>query len=143
MSYLVFSIDNQEFGVSIDHVIRVIWSVFVTPVNETSDSLLGMVNVENEVIPVIDIRNVLGLNQKELDLTDQFIICEFPTSKAVLWVDRVLEIDNVETEEDRHHAPLASNLTKMTTVLKKESKLISVYDWESFISQPSYSKGEV
>ncbi len=135
MNYLIFSVDSQQFGISLDYVKRVIWAVSVTPVNDTSINLQGMINVHNEVVPVLNIRRSLGLNEKSIDLSDQFMICEFPETKAALWVDRVIEINALEAEECTHNDDLSINDSRITSVLRKEAKLITVYDWESIISQ--------
>lgn len=135
MNYLIFSVDKQQFGVSLEHVKRVIWAVSVTSINETLTNLLGMINVHNEVIPVLNIRNSLGLKEKHIDLSDQYIICEFPKVKAALWVDRVLEINTLEHEECTHKQDLAINDPRISSVLKKDGQLITVYDWEAIIPQ--------
>lgn len=133
--YLLFAIDNQECAVLLESVKRVIWSVAVTSINSLSTNLLGMVNIQGKILPVLNTRSALGLRNKEIMLSDQFIICGFPSVEAILWVDRVLEIGRFEAERLSCGVELPTACRGVSSVLKRENKLIFVYDWEMLINQ--------
>jgi purine-binding chemotaxis protein CheW len=71
---VVFSLDDQQYGLNLTCVERIIRAVEITYLPEAPDGVLGIINVEGRVIPVLSTRRKLGLPEKELELQDLFII---------------------------------------------------------------------
>ena len=61
----------------------------VTPVPEAPDAVLGVINVEGKVIPVVNSRRRLGLPERELELNDLFIIVQEGGVSLALVADEV------------------------------------------------------
>lgn len=71
---VVFSLDDQQYSLNLACVERIIRAVEITYLPEAPDDVLGIINVEGRIIPVVSTRKKLGLPEKELDLQDLFII---------------------------------------------------------------------
>jgi len=68
---------------------RVIRVVEVTPVPNALELVLGLINMQSQLIYVVDTRKLLDLPEREIDLTDQFIIVNSSGLTVDLVVDRV------------------------------------------------------
>lgn len=133
MNYLIFSIDNQQFAIDLSQVERVIWAVAVTPVDGFSSNVLGVINVQSEIIPTVNLRKTFNIRDKEIDLSDQFIICQLEQSKMALWVDRVIEIADYNAEQCTSTEGLPLEDSNISSIIKKQDRLILVYNWGEFV----------
>ncbi len=87
---VLFLLDEQTYALGIDEVERIIRAVEVTPLPETPPHVRGIVNVQGQVLPVIDLRARFGLPPRDLRLEDHFIIARMPTHSVILPVDAAL-----------------------------------------------------
>ncbi len=95
----VFKLSNEEFGVNIEKVIEINRLSEITPVPKTASFIEGVINLRGEIIPVINLRERLGLGKKEYDEFERVIIVEIEGHKTGLIVDRVTEIKTVDMNE--------------------------------------------
>lgn len=72
--FVVFTLDEHYFALPVSIVERIVRSVIITPVPGTPENVLGVVNIQGQVIPVFNIRKIFGLPDRELKLSDQLII---------------------------------------------------------------------
>jgi purine-binding chemotaxis protein CheW len=107
---LVFRLDGNRYGLSIGHVERIVHAVAVTPVPESPQSWLGIINVQGRVVPVVNLRQMLGLPEKEIDPGDNIIIAGSENRSAAIVVDGVEGIVEdaaagfAESDDHRHAA---------------------------------------
>ncbi|MEI7450028.1 MAG: chemotaxis protein CheW [Desulfomonile sp.] len=87
--FVVFHLDERQFGLKLSVVQRVIRAVEVTPVPNALELVLGLINMQGQLIYVVDTRKLLDLPEREIDLTDQFIIANSSGLTVALVVDRV------------------------------------------------------
>jgi len=97
--YLVFSLDDQRYALPLSAVERVVRVVELVPMPKAPTAILGVVNIQGRIIPVISVRRQFGLTERELDLTDQLIITSVENRATALLVDAVLGV--VESSSDR------------------------------------------
>ncbi len=119
---LVFSIGGQQYALPIKAVERIIHAVHVTPLPETPDLILGVINMGGRIIPVANIRKLLGFPDREIDLGDRLIIGNTVSGSIALLVVRVAGlIDCPET------ASSCSSGT-VTGIIKTKGDIIPVLD---------------
>jgi len=97
--YLVFSLDDQRYALPLSAVERVVRVVELVPMPKAPTAILGVVNIQGRIIPVISVRRQFGLTEREPDLTDQLIITSVENRATALLVDAVLGV--VESSSDR------------------------------------------
>ena len=97
--YLVFRLDDQRYALPLSAVERVVRVVELVPMPKAPTAILGVVNIQGRIIPVISVRRQFGLTERELDLTDQLIITSVENRATALLVDAVLGV--VESSSDR------------------------------------------
>src|SRR5262245_25542725 len=90
--YLVFLLDERQFALNLSDVERVVRVVEITDVPRAPAAVLGVVNVQGRLLPVISARRQLGLPDRDLDLADQLIIINTAGRTSALLVDSVLGV---------------------------------------------------
>ena len=71
---VVFTLDDQRYGLPLSAVERVVPMVDITPLPKAPDIVLGVVDVQGRVIPVVNLRRRLRLPERDIALTDQLVI---------------------------------------------------------------------
>lgn len=62
--YLTFSIGEETFAFEIIKVCEVLYYMPITEIPRMPEYLLGVINMRGDVVPVIDLRRILGLDSK-------------------------------------------------------------------------------
>lgn len=87
--YLIYNIDKKEFALEINSIDRVIHSIYVTPLPDAPEQVIGIINLFGEIIPVINMRKQFNIINKQIEIRDQFIIAHTTKQKYALAVDSV------------------------------------------------------
>lgn len=90
----VFRLDEQRLALPLEAVERVIRAVEITPLPKAPPGILGVINLQGHMIPVLNLHKLLGLEPhsappRELELSDQLIIAHLSGRRAALAVDEV------------------------------------------------------
>ncbi len=131
---VVFTLDDQKYALYLPVVERVVSAVEVTPLPKAPDIILGVINIQGKVIPVVNIRRRFGLPEREIDLSDQFIIANTSKKTVVLVMDTVSGV--IEPAEGK--LIISKNITPgmeyVDGVIKLEDGLILIHDLDRFLS---------
>ena len=84
------TIDSQKYGLQTPEVARTLRAVRVKPLPQAPPHVMGIINMQGTILPVIDLRYCLGRPQRPIHLEDHFIVARTPTTIAVLPVDAAL-----------------------------------------------------
>ena len=76
---VVFTLAGQQLALPLAAVERIVRVVDVTPVPDAPPVVLGVINVQGRVVPVLDLRVWFGPPAPELDLNDKLIIAHGAT----------------------------------------------------------------
>ncbi len=98
--YLTFSIDLEEYGISILKVKEIIGMMRITPVPQTPEHVKGVINLRGKVIPVIDLRLRFGMNAAGYTERTCIVVVEIDSATGKLHigmvVDSVSEVINIK-----------------------------------------------
>lgn len=131
--FVLFTLEEKQFVLDIDLISRVFWAVAVTPVPKAPPELLGAINMQGMVIPVINLRYLLQLPQRDIIETDQMIIVQFGEKQVALWVDdvgKVIQCDEKELKQGKQFFP---DMPLLELVIEKDKELFLGYHWDSLI----------
>ncbi len=84
---VVFSLDENQYGLPLSNIERIIQVVEITSLPVEHETILGVINVHGKIIPVLNIRKCFGLPNKEMNPNDQLIIANYPNQSLALLVD--------------------------------------------------------
>lgn len=100
--YVVFKLENEEYGIDILRVKEIKEMLRITRVPKAQSFVRGVVNLRGEVIPVIDLREKFNLQGKSDTDNTRVIIVIIDEITIGLIIDtssEVLEIDKENIEE--------------------------------------------
>jgi purine-binding chemotaxis protein CheW len=97
--YLAFTLGEQEFAINLLKVKEIISLVDITKVPHTPHYVKGIINLRGNIVPVIDLRTKLGMEEIDYNERTSIIVItnpdnvqEAPLSIAVDFVAEVLPI---------------------------------------------------
>lgn len=111
----------------------------MTPIPNAPDHFLGAINVHGEITLVINLRKLLGEPLKELEVKDQFILCNIHQHQVALWVDHVKHIKRYRKEEFIPAEQILPDFLGLEYVLKEDAQIILVYDLEKLLPASAIS----
>lgn len=100
--FVVFKLDNEEYGIDILRVKEIKEMMRITRVPKAAHFVTGVINLRGEVIPVIDLRKRLNLPVAEKNSNNRIIIVSVDDITVGLIVDtssEVIEISSSAIEE--------------------------------------------
>lgn len=97
---LSFILHEEHFGLTISHIQEVLEYRRVTAVPRTPAFLLGVTNLRGQVVPVVDLRALFGLEQQPLTIDSCIIIVDIALGDEQVAVgllaDRVCEVMEID-----------------------------------------------
>ena len=132
--YVVFNLDDQRLALRLTGVDRVVQAVAVTPLPEAPETVAGVVNVQGQILPVVDIRRRFGLAERELDPEDQFIVARTSRRAMALWVDEVDEVIEPAQEDVVEAQEIVPGMGHIEGVVRLPDGMILIHDLERFLS---------
>ncbi|MBI4832815.1 MAG: purine-binding chemotaxis protein CheW [Candidatus Lindowbacteria bacterium] len=131
---VVFTLDGQRYALRLSAVERIVRAVEVTALPEAPDIVLGVVNVQGRVIPVLNIRKRFHLPERELSLTDQMIIARTSRRSVVLLIDAVTGAIELSEGEVIPKEEIFPNLKYVEGVAALREGMTFIHDLDSFLS---------
>jgi len=133
-NFVVFSLDNQSYALPLNIVEMIVRAVEITPLPKAPDIVVGIINVQGQVLPVVNVRRRFGLQEREIDIDDRLIIVR--TSKRVV-VFPVDEVDGVKETLEHKMIPvekITPSMEYIAGVIKLNDDMIFIHDIDRFLS---------
>ena len=131
---VVFTLSNQRYGLPLSAVERIVRVVDVTPLPHAPDIVLGVVNVQGRVIPVINVRRRFHLPEREIALTDQMVVAHAARRPVALVVDAVIGVLEYSEQEFVGPQDVLPDLRYVEGVVKLDHELILIHNLDKFLS---------
>jgi purine-binding chemotaxis protein CheW len=125
---VVFRLEDQRYALPVDDVQEIQQIVLPTAVPETSVALLGMVDLRGLVLPLIDLRILLGMPPIDYDLQTPMIIGKTEDQLVALVVDVVDDVVDVADECLQQPSSMYELAEKMLGVCRLDEGLVFVLD---------------
>ena len=131
---MAFTLDEQQYALRLDAVERVVRAAAITPLPRAPDIILGILDIQGEVVPVIDVRKRFRLPAREIRPADQFIIAKARSLKVALLVDAARGV--VEETGSGQIAPddFIADVEYVSGVTRNEDGLVLIHDLDRFLS---------
>lgn len=104
--YVIFKLDKEYYGISINHVISIEKIQKSTRIPNGPNYVKGVINLRGEVITLIDLRDKLNMETKEIDNNSRIMVVSHEEIMAGLIVDSSSEV--IEIEKDNIDNPPSS-----------------------------------
>ena len=130
---VLFSLEGPRYALSVSEVVTVERAVDITHLPKAPEVVSGVINFHGEIIPVLDIRKLFRLPQRDVQLEDQFIIARTSRRLVALAVDSVngvYDLDQYQTTGGEAFA-FTEYLSGIATI---EHGIVLITDLEKFLS---------
>ncbi len=101
--YLTFTLDKEEYGISILKIKEIIGMMPITTVPQTPEFVKGVINLRGKVIPVVDLRLRFAMESIEYTERTCIIVVEIEGASGTVMigivVDAVSEVLNIKGED--------------------------------------------
>ena len=125
---LVFSLDERRLALPLESVERVFRMVEVTPLPDAPPSVVGIINLQGRIVPVIDLRSRLRLSPRALEVNDRLIVAQAAGRSVALVVDRVQDIVNPDEGQITSTEQLGSANGSIAAVARADQDIILIQD---------------
>jgi purine-binding chemotaxis protein CheW len=134
MEIVVFSLDEPRYALDLSAVERVVHAVEITPLPKAPEIVLGVINVQGEVVPVVDVRNRFRLPEREINIDDRFIIARTSRRLVALLVDDVTGVQRIGNREIVSAEQALPFAEYIKGVAKVEGDIVLIHDLDRFLS---------
>ena len=131
---VVFTLDDQRYALLLPSVERIVQVVEITPLPKAPGIVLGVVNVQGRVIPVVNIRKRFLLPERETNLGDQLIIANTSKRPVALLTDTVNEVIEQSGESMITSEEILPGMKYIEGVVKLKDGMILIHDLNKFLS---------
>ncbi len=150
-SYLTFNIGSEYFAANVTHVQNIIEYTKITKVPKMPEYMLGIMNLRGQVLPVIDSRLKMGMENTEITTNSCILVMEMKSKDKVdyigVLVDGVAEVIEIDKVDIKDSSTIGANFISdfITGVYHDDTKFIMLLDVEKvFVSKEilKFSKTE-
>lgn len=124
--YIVFTNNKQDFAIDISKIERIIEFEEPKKVPEASDHLLGVIQYNSRVIPIIDLSIRLYNVKNGYDLNTKIIVVMWKDKLIGLVVDEILGIRSFDNQQYENTSQEIDILKEYVSGFIKEEKNITI-----------------
>lgn len=134
--YVVFSIDGEEFGLSIENISSIERMLEIFKIPNAPDYIEGLANLRGKVHTIFSLRKRFNLPSTEFDDNTKIIIVNTSSAEIGIIVDEVHEIVKVDEDQFSPMPNALSNLKDkfLSGTAKIDDRLIMILDSEKVLS---------
>ena len=108
LRWLTFKLGKEEYALSLEVIRELIKPRALTELPKVPADVLGILSLRGEVVPIIDLRRRLKLEESGAEGYQRIIICEGEGQAIGLLVDRIIQVARI-AKADIEVAPLVLN----------------------------------
>jgi purine-binding chemotaxis protein CheW len=130
---LVFRLDDRRYALNLSAVERIVRAVEVTALPKAPEIVLGVIDVEGRILPVLNIRRRVGLPEREMRPSDQFLLARTPQRTVVLVIDEAQEVMERPVTTITRSGSIVRGLEQTHGIIQLEDGLALIYDLDRFL----------
>ncbi|MBX9687436.1 MAG: chemotaxis protein CheW [Candidatus Obscuribacterales bacterium] len=135
LDILEFVISGERFALEARFVREASKAMILTPLPCTPDFVLGLINFRGQIIPLLDLRNLLELKKKDESREQQIVVVQTTAAKAGIAVDEISGIAGIPEADLKSAKDLVSK--ELFPLLKGMStERLALLDLEKILSDP-------
>jgi purine-binding chemotaxis protein CheW len=131
---VVFRLDDERYALPLAVVERIVRAAEITPLPKAPTIVLGVIDLEGRVLPVLNIRRRFRLTEREIGPADQFLIAATERGTVVLAVDEAQGVIERLPAEIVAAAQIVPGLEQIQGVTRLDDGLVLIHDLERFLS---------
>lgn len=129
-----FEVANNKFGINVIKVKEIIQPIQVTFIPHAHPHVEGIIQLRGEVLPVVDMLRVLGIQNTERNPQQKYIVAEFNKQRVVFHVDNVTQIHRISWNQIEKPSDMYQGGTSQVIgVVKQNEQMILLLDFEKIM----------
>lgn len=129
-----FEVANNKFGINVIKVKEIIQPIQVTFIPHAHPHVEGIIQLRGEVLPVVDMLRVLGIQNAERNPQQKYIVAEFNKQRVVFHVDNVTQIHRISWNQIEKPSDMYQGGTSQVIgVIKQNEQMILLLDFEKIM----------
>lgn len=133
-NFLVFSLSGLHYALPVVEVERILHAIEIIPVPRAPEIVMGLINIQGQVIPVLNIRKLFHLPETEIGLNDHIIIARTNSRRVAILVDNVLGVNTCNEQDIIGPDELFPGIEYLEGVVKLNNGIIYIYNLERLYS---------
>ncbi len=158
IAMLVFTVGKQDYGLPVTQVVRIIEMVTIVEIHGVSEVIQGVINLQGQAVPVMDMRRRLGFASQSPGLHTPIILVDVPQKDAAglpiegthllgLIVDEVSQVIDILSENIKQTtAQLPGELSQLMNrnaayldgIINVNRKMVIVLNLAALLSSADY-----
>jgi purine-binding chemotaxis protein CheW len=134
LEILPYRVGDRTLGVTLARVQKLVRAALVTPLPEAPPTIAGVINVQGEVMPVVDMRTKLGLPPRPISLHDVFLLVHAGAGPVALWVDHVDSAATVVLDELSQSSEILGEMDFVVAATQYQDELLLVIDMDELLA---------
>lgn len=130
---VVFRLDGRGYALGISSIVRVIRAMAIQPLPKAPEIIIGVINVQGNIIPVVDIRKRFGLTEKPLSADDVMIIARTKFRTLAFCADSVDGYTPIDTSNLVDKDKIWNGLEYITGVASTPAGITLIDDLSGFL----------
>lgn len=131
---VVCQLDELRIALNLSSVERVLRAVYPTVLPAAPDIVLGVINVQGRVTPLITPRRRFRVPDRALALNDQFIVAHTGSRPVVLAVDKVFGVAEYPERDIMAADDVLPDMKYVAGIVKLADGLILIHNLDTFLS---------
>lgn len=142
LQLVAFRLGKETYAVDIQQVQEIIRMQHITQVPGAPSFVEGVINLRGRIVPVIDLRQRLGLPRGERTGETRIVVVEVPPHRVGMVVDAVEEVFRIQEEEIEPPSSLVASIQEkyLRGVGKSGDRLIILLDLEEILKKEEAEK---
>jgi len=137
---VVFVVEGSRYAVALVAVERVLPMVAVQPVPGAPRVVLGAINLEGRVVPVVDLRRRLELPARDYGLSAHLLIVQTPRRTLAVPADEVTGVVEVDPGSVSPTEAVLPGLGRVAGIAALRDGLLFIHNIEAFLT-PEEERG--
>ncbi len=137
--YLEFIVERGCYWVALQTVKKVIRSVELVHLSSENENLAGLINISGQIIPMVNIRKLLQLVPRKIDINDRIVILSSNSRIIAFIVDTIVGVvhqSDKKPDETRQILPGKNNIIEC--IGKYREKTIKICNSDILLAQYDY-----
>jgi purine-binding chemotaxis protein CheW len=131
--FVIFTLDDLKFALPLASVEKIARAAAIRPLPKAGDVILGVVNVQGRVIPVLDLKKRFGIPTRPVAVSDHLIIARSSTRVLALLVDRVQDILETDSGAVTDQSAILERMDFVEGVLRTDDGMVLINDLERLL----------
>lgn len=136
---LLFTMGELRFALNLAVVERIVQAVEIMPLPKAPPLVLGVINVQGQVMPVVDLGPCFGLPPREVSVNDQFILARTANRRVAVVAEAVTGIRDLTEQELVSASDLLPGVGYIHGVVNLDDELVFICDLEQVLPFSSES----